>query len=182
MERLQTGQHVSIAALGGSVSAGRTYEVVRGSMASRLYHSLVATVLRRSAARLLLQAKGVSHHNGALPATGPTFFQHCLDGAVPRSAHLVLLEFALNTAGDLRAFEQMLLQLLTRPKLAVIVVNVHAWTQVNATGRRMPGSCFRLATPRQIARGMKGRKNRPLPKEVATEEWMASATNRADQS
>ena len=186
MQRLRAGRHVSIAAVGGSVSAGRNYEVSRGAPASALFHSLVATVLRQSAMRLSSKPpEGVSHHNGALPATGPAFFEHCIGAAVPNTSNLVLLEFALNTLRNHRAFERMLLRLLMRrPRPpAVIVVNVHAWTLVSRTsGRRERGVCFMQPTPRQIARGMKGRKNRPLASNIVTADWLASPAVRADQS
>ena len=186
MQRLRAGRHVSVAAVGGSVSAGRNYEVVRGAAGTALYHSLVATVLRQSAMRLSNRPPdGVSHHNGALPATGPSFFEHCIGAAVPNSSHLVLLEFALNTLSNFRAFERMLLRILMRrPRPpAVIVVNVHAWTLVSRTsGKRQRGVCFNQPTPRQIARGMKGRRNTPLGAHIVTADWLASPAVRADQS
>ena len=81
-------------------------------------------------------SSAVVHHNGALPATGPAFFEHCVDNQLRLQQHshrvagrLVLIEFGVNTDGQPAAFERLLRKLLMlRPAVAILVVNTHVWT------------------------------------------------------
>ena len=82
-------------------------------------------------------SSAVVHHNGALPATGPAFFEHCVDNQLRLhqqhsrrvAGRLVLIEFGVNTDGQPAAFERLLRKLLMlRPAVAILVVNTHVWT------------------------------------------------------
>jgi hypothetical protein len=129
--RLRSRLPVTVAALGGSISAGSSYSVRYGGSAAWLYHAKVVQALR-TAFPLAHGMKPHVHHNGALPATGPAFFEHCVEGQLPSSAptpQVVLLEFGVNTDGEPAAFERLLRKLLgLEPPLALVVVNTHVWT------------------------------------------------------
>ena len=56
----------------------------------------------------------VELRNGALPAMGPTFFEHCLESQLPARPSLVLVEFTVNLDHNPAAFERMLRKLLCR--------------------------------------------------------------------
>ena len=137
--RLLAPLPVAVAALGGSISAGSSYSVRYGGSAAWLYHAKVVQALRTTFP-LGTVASGAMprqhiHHNGALPATGPAFFEHCVEGQLPpthgaaSAPLLVLLEFGVNTDGEPAAFERLLRKLLgMRPAVALVVVNTHVWT------------------------------------------------------
>ena len=132
--RIFSGQQITVAALGGSISAGSSYSVRHGGSGAYLYHAKVAQALRAR----FPAADGAAphdHHNGALPATGPAFFEHCVAGQLPLAAaaaaasaapsQLVLLEFGVNTDGEPDAFERLLRKLLAlRPPVAVLVAEI----------------------------------------------------------
>ena len=71
-ERLANRQPLSVAVLGGSISTGSTFSVRRGEEAKWLFHSKLGRALEAAF------KTRVAIHNGALPATGPAFFEHCL--------------------------------------------------------------------------------------------------------
>lgn len=129
VRRLRAAQPVRIAVLGGSISTGSSYQIKRGDAGAYLYHAQL-----RAALQHMFPPRGGRHHivhNGALPATGPSFFEHCLDAQLPGPAtppDMVILEFSINTDGTSSrvSFERMLRKLLRRsPPPAVLVVNVH---------------------------------------------------------
>ena len=72
---------------------------------------------------------GTRHLNAALPATGPSFFEHCAESMLPRrGVDLLLVEFAVNTNQQPAAFERLLRRLLAlRPAPALLVVSSHVW-------------------------------------------------------
>ena len=130
---------VTVAALGGSISAGSTY-TVRNS--NHLYHRSVATALRGFGSRGGYLS--VSLHNGALPATGPSFFEHCMASQLPAAPDLVLVEFTVNLDHQPAAFERLIRKLLELPRRpAIVVVSMHAWRIMDVTkGQRMsPWRC-----------------------------------------
>jgi len=144
------GRAVTVAALGGSISAGATYTVRNYE---HLYHTRVVAALNRVATAeqssngggSSSRASSVVLHNGALPATGPSFFEHCLESQLPATADVVLVEFTVNLDHNPDAFERMLRKLLTLPgRPAIIVVSMHAWRIVDVTsGRRVsPWRCI----------------------------------------
>lgn len=139
---LRRRKPVTVAALGGSISAGSSYTV---RQTDDLYHSRVAAALQRlgpPGANL-----SITDHNGALPATGPSFFEHCLESQLPAAPHLILVEFTVNLDHNPAAFERMLRKLLTLPRRpAVVVVSMHGWRLTDSRGRRV--SPWRCAFPR----------------------------------
>ena len=77
--RLAAGHRVTVAALGGSISAGSSYSVRYGGTGAWLYHSKVAQALNANFRVDAALGGAHVHHNGALPATGPAFFEHCVE-------------------------------------------------------------------------------------------------------
>ena len=180
LRRLQNREPISIAALGGSISAGSSY-TVRHKDFEFLYHFKVAQALRAAFPRPGGADAQHAWYNGALPATGPGFFEHCLEGQLPaRAAHLVLLEFAANTDKEPAAFERMLRKLLAlRPRPAVVIVNTHVWL---ARGSNIP--CWkRPAKPRKNAKA-KGDGRPPItllePAQKRRQQWR-DAFNAGDE-
>ena len=123
---------VSLAVLGGSISAGSTVSAGRGK--GWTYHSKLAHAL------------GATHHDGSLPATGPAYFEHCFRSQLPRhGADLVLVEFSVNIdIQGVAGFERLLRGLLAlRPAPAIIVVSSHVWLMADpASGRVVQGACW----------------------------------------
>lgn len=132
---------MKLAVLGGSISSGSTWSVRH---ANWTFHAQVA------------QALGMRHHNGALPGTGPAFFEHCAEGQLPPrgdDADLILLEFAVNLDDDIAAYERLLRKLLLlrgvkagRPPPTLIAVNAHEW----AVDTRNP-ACTCRSLPQRLS-------------------------------
>jgi hypothetical protein len=163
MARLQAGERVTVAAIGGSVSAGSSYKVRRGTTSSFLYHVKVVKALRAAYPTRNGSDGSHRHHNGALPATGPKFYEHCILGQLPKEgADLLLLEFAVNTDRAPAAFERTLRRILAlRPRPAVVVVNMHAWTMRRGFGRMAP--CWHPPKVAKRARPMAAARSRLVP-------------------
>lgn len=150
---IASGHPVSVVALGGSISAGSSYSVRYGGSGAWLYHSKLARALAN------VTRGNVTHHNGALPATGPAFFEHCVDGQLGtfpgRAARLILVEFGVNTDGQPAAFERLLRKLLAlRPSAAILVVNTHVWTlkgQYRTCWQGAKRSKWSMREPEQLA-------------------------------
>lgn len=124
--KLRRGESISMAAVGGSVTAGSNYRVLT-SDGSFLYHQKLLLALQR------LYPASHSLLNGGVPATGPTYMEHCVHDHLPRGSavDLVLLEYAVNTDRQPAAFERLLRILLRDPRApAVIVLNVHRWRSI----------------------------------------------------
>ena len=161
LSRLRAGRPVSVAVLGGSISAGSVFGVQRGAKGDWLYHAKVAKALQTifPTARAT-GGNGSVHrlHNGALPATGPAWFEHCVESQLPLArdgtvaADLIVVEFAVNTDGQPAAFERMLRKLLAlrrrRSLPAVLVLNLHVWNRAEiragGSGRVQPRMCFHI--------------------------------------
>ena len=124
---LSRGERISVAAVGGSITAGSSYAAGSGSAATFLYHRKVAMALD---ARFPVTA-GHGHLNGGVPGTGPTYMEHCVHDHLPSDVQLVLLEYAVNTDRRPAAFERLLRTILLHPRRpALIVVNAHRWRAV----------------------------------------------------
>ena len=130
LRRLQAGVPIRTAVVGGSVSAGSSYDVRRDRRAAYIYHEKVARALQLMFPTSTLVNGTHRHFNGALPGTGPRFFEHCIEAQLPAGTDLVLVEFGVNTDGSPQAFERMLRKILAyRPQPAIILVNLHAWAR-----------------------------------------------------
>ena len=158
---LEAGRAIAVAALGGSISAGSAYSVKRSERGRYLFHAQLVDALQHRFPR----ARHL-HHNGAIPATGPAFFELCLDHQLPRRADqrplLVLLEFACNLEGWQDAsFERLLRALLRRlgPLDAIIVVNAHTWRCGTPTRERPHQGCPSLEG---VARNAPSRREEPF--------------------
>lgn len=92
VSKLAAGKPVSMAVLGGSVSAGSSSRVRPDQ--SGLFHRKVQRWLQRRYA-----PANVSHHNAAMPAVPPGYMEHCLPLHVPQDVDLVFLEAAANLCG-----------------------------------------------------------------------------------
>ena len=141
LSRAEAGEQLTLAVLGGSVSAGSNYKTKRGASGKDLYHQRAARVLSA-----LLPGTPVAHHQGALAATGPSWFDHCAETMLPSEGArplVVILEFALNTQREPASYERLLRRLLARrPVVAVVAVNIHRWVTCDAAGRPRDG-CWR---------------------------------------
>ena len=124
---LHDRRRISIAAVGGSITAGSSYTASTGG-ASFLYHRKVVQALDA------LHPPAVArhgHYNGGVPGTGPTYMEHCVHDHLPPGVDLVLLEYAVNVDRRPESFERLLRTLLLHPRApAIIVVNAHRWRAV----------------------------------------------------
>lgn len=126
--RLDRKERLTVAALGGSISAGSSYQMKRGNSTAWLHHAKFVRVLQ--SAWPSADGKEHVHLQAAMPATGPAWVEHCLEDLLGThvAIDLVLVEFAVNLDGQSAAFERMLRRLLgwwSRP--AVIVISTHEW-------------------------------------------------------
>ena len=132
-KRLAAGERITVAAVGGSITAGSRYAAGVGSFGARefLYHRKVLSAL----GKLYPQPGGHIGHNGGVPGTGPTYMEHCVHDHLPSPVDVVLLEYAVNTDGHAAAFERLLRTLLLLPRAALVVVNAHHWRAIAHDGR-----------------------------------------------
>ena len=124
---------MTVAALGGSASSGSSFRVLHG--AGWLYHTKVFDAL--SAVFETSHRTMHTHRNGAMPATGPLWVEHCVDDLLGSATgpDLLLLEFGLNLDGQPAAFERLLRKLLaSRPTTAIVVVNIRQWVASDVPG------------------------------------------------
>lgn len=166
VSKLRLGWPITVAVLGGSVSAGSSYRVMEKGR--WLYHAKVnralqalypSTAATNGSGRLRV-------HNGAVPATGPAWFEHCVVSQLPMShdagfveADLVVVEFSINLDHQPAAFERLLRKLLAlrcRPGLpAILVLNLHVWQRADlTTGKLQRGKCMRLQKTRKMPAGL----------------------------
>ncbi|EOD08437.1 hypothetical protein EMIHUDRAFT_106136 [Emiliania huxleyi CCMP1516] len=132
------------AGISATLESGRTM-----SWATPVRSHVVVTTMARSITveRSVPALLGLARVSGALPATGPSFFEHCLESQLPAAPHLILVEFTVNLDHNPAAFERMLRKLLTLPRRpAVVVVSMHGWRLTDSRGRRV--SPWRCAFPR----------------------------------
>ena len=116
---LAAGQPVSMAVVGGSISAGATYTTLRGEKASWLWHRLFFDWLNAT-----FPHRANSQFNGALPASTPGYVESCITLHVPVASDLVFVEYAANFDNP-RAYERLLRRLLRyRPQPAIILLNM----------------------------------------------------------
>ena len=97
--KLRSGGNVTMAVLGGSVSAGSSSRVRPDQ--SGLFHRK----LHRWLQRRFPQAQ-IAHINAAMPAVPPGYMEQCLSLHVPPHTDLVLLEASANMCGKARTLRQ----------------------------------------------------------------------------
>jgi len=90
--KLRSGENVSIAVLGGSVSAGSSSRVRTDQ--SGLYHRKLQRWLQSR-----FPSNNIFHINAAMPAVPPGYMEQCLSLHVPPTVDLVLLEASANMCG-----------------------------------------------------------------------------------
>ena len=117
---------LTIAALGGSVTAGFSYRMPTSSKDQWTYPSLFAGLLAAHWPVSQREARGRLLNLG-IPATGPTMFALCLPSLLPSPPDLVLLEFGINADATELPLFRLLLQILHKARVATIVVNVQRY-------------------------------------------------------
>ena len=119
-EKLLAGHLTRLSVLGGSVSFGTTFTTGRSRA---LYHWKVYQYLNAS-----FPLAAHEHFQGAVPASGPSYMEHCVAWHLPpHGADLILLEYAVNfdaMPDDAQSFERLLRRLLRLPSQpAIVIVN-----------------------------------------------------------
>jgi len=123
---------LSIAAIGGSITAGSSFTTSTGS-AAFLYHQKVLSALNF----FFRAPQGHLFKNGGVPGTGPTYMEHCVHDHMPSKPDVILVEYAVNTDHNPAAFERLLRRLLLLPHApALIVVNAHRWRTIRPVDGR----------------------------------------------
>ena len=119
-EKLLAGQPTHLSVLGGSVSFGTTFTT---SKSRALFHWKVYQYLNASFPHAQHE-----HFMGAVPASGPSYMEHCVNWHLPPpGADIVLVEYAVNFdgQGDFASFERLIRRLLRLPNHpAIVIVNV----------------------------------------------------------
>ena len=92
VSKLRAGRNVTMAVLGGSVSAGSSSRVRPDQ--GGLYHRKLHRWLQRRWPRA-----NIRHINAAMPAVPPGYMEQCLSLHVPPNVDLVLLEASANMCG-----------------------------------------------------------------------------------
>ena len=147
--RTAAARPVTVAALGGSITAGLAYRMVvpgeRSDFLKNLYHHFFARWLSARWPATQLHATSPNYTiNLGVPATGPTLFALCLSSLLPSPPDLALLEFGINAdEGDL-AFFASLLRALRKARVPTIVVNVHRYGAFSGCGSSI--HCLPAAT------------------------------------
>jgi len=131
-EKLLAGRVSRLSVLGGSVSFGTTFTTGRSRT---LYHWKVYQYLNAS-----FPQAAHEHFQGAVPASGPSYMEHCVGWHLPPAgADLILLEYAVNfdaMPDDAQCFERLLRKLLRLPSQpAIIIVNT---MEIVPPGGRLP--------------------------------------------
>ena len=137
LRRLETGDNVSIAVVGGSVSAGTSMRV-RPDQSGLFHHKLLRWLQQR------FPAAKIHLTNAAMPAVPPYYMEHCIQLHVPKHVDLVLLEAAANMCSKhdcprgMMAVERILRSLLLFPRApAVMLVHTYPfWTMETPKGWR----------------------------------------------
>ena len=121
LQRLTSGRPVSVAVVGGSISAGATYTTLRGDKASWLWHRLFFDWLNST-----FPNGAHVHFNGALPASTPGYVESCVTLHVPVAADIVFVEYAANFDNP-RAYERLVRRLIRYPHRPAIVLLNMPW-------------------------------------------------------
>tara|TARA_B100000524_G_scaffold156632_1_gene79377 strand:+ start:1708 stop:3513 length:1806 start_codon:yes stop_codon:yes gene_type:complete len=137
--KLLTGRAVSLNVLGGSVSFGTTFST---SKSKALFHWKVYQWLNST-----FPGATHAHFCGAVPATGPTYMEHCMHWHLSGAPDLILVEYAVNfdvsVDEDARAFERMMRKLLRiKGQPAIIIVNTMELVPPARGSRAQPPRIF----------------------------------------
>jgi hypothetical protein len=135
-EKLLAGQPSRLSVLGGSVSFGTTFTTSRSRA---LFHWKTYQYLNAS----FPTAPGAAPHEhfmGAVPASGPSYMEHCVAWHLPAmGADIILVEYAVNfdsVSDDAQSFERLIRRLLRLPNHpAIIIVNT---MELVPPGGRLP--------------------------------------------
>ena len=165
VNKLLTGQAVSVVTLGGSVTFGAGLTDLNLSYPNHLFRWMNAT---------FQPAPGQPAHrfkNNGIPGTSSALFAICTQDLVPADADLIVLEFAVNdewqqqdiTGDGAKAFEQLLRKLRSMPRRpAVVLLAYWSWFMAVDFGKREPvGQFFKSAETNQLVFAQV----RPLDKE-----------------
>jgi len=122
-EKLLDGHGVKLGIIGGSVSFGTTFTT---SKSHALYHWKLYQWLNASFPPADRRVSDHEHYCGAVPASGPSYMEHCLQWHVPKDVDLIIIEYAVNfdtsSEDDAHSFERMLRRLLRTPGAPAVVV------------------------------------------------------------
>ena len=131
-DKLLAGRLSRLSVLGGSVSFGTTFTTGKSRA---LYHWKMYQYLNASFPRAAHE-----HFQGAVPASGPSYMEHCIEWHLPPGGpDLILLEYAVNfdeMPDDAACFERLLRKLLRLPQQpAIIIINT---MEIVPPGGRLP--------------------------------------------
>ena len=94
-------KRLNIAAVGGSVTSGLTYGIMKKNV-GWMYHSQLKTMLEA-------EGTAVNIWNRGIPATGPWLQYHCLTSRLKRPPDLAIVEYAVNTLpSEVNVYEELL--------------------------------------------------------------------------
>lgn len=122
MQRYLRGENLTIAFVGGSITAGS------GAWDDKSFPTWAETILHEQ-----MGNKSLSVRNGAVPGTTSAYMSVCHNVHVPREADIVIVEYSVNDPEDnepkkrmdnphRRAFERLLRKLLTYPRCGGVPV------------------------------------------------------------
>mgnify|MGYP003684591231 CR=1 FL=1 len=134
--KLLDGRGIKLSILGGSVSFGTTFTT---SKSHALYHWKLYQWINASFPLANPETTMHEHYCGAVPASGPSYMEHCLQWHVPQAADLIIVEYAVNfditSNDDAQSFERMIRRLLRlRNAPAILILNTMELMQ------HMPGN------------------------------------------
>ena len=134
---LATGRPLSIAVVGGSISAGSTFTAMRGQKSRWLWHQQFLSWLR-----VVYPPHNTSDShtlfNGALPASTPSYVESCISMHVPAATDLVLVEYAANYDDDC-SYERLVRRLLSyKRRMAIVLLNMPFFWPKSVPGRALP--------------------------------------------
>ncbi len=132
---------LNIAAVGGSVTSGLTYGILKKNV-GWMYHSQLKRMLEK-------QGTAVNIWNGGIPGTGPWLQYHCLTSRLKRPPDLAIVEYAVNTLpSELKVYEK-LLEFLKR-HTTVIALHAHYYGTRGAVFKRAERDMERIAKKHDI--------------------------------
>lgn len=136
VEKLNSGQPITISAIGGSIThghgAGSASQPLHGD--PNLLHGHPGSWSRIVFDYVQGAWPNAKHtySNGAVPATGSDFFSLCVERQVPQSADIVFMEFSVNDAGGMNSQVLQQQEMIVRRLRSILpnasLVFVNFWT------------------------------------------------------